>query len=251
MQRGGPVLKLELVFSNINLSEDSSLNEILNLIKRLNTDEKISGILLFLPMPGHLDSRRVINTIAPEKDVDGLGAISIGKLAAEESTEQLFSPTLNFSLKTTFLPCTPYGVMKLLEHYGIDPLKKKAVVVGKSLTVGKSLALMLLTKGATVTVCHKDTADIGAEARSADILCVAAGKPDLITVDMVKEGVVIVDIGINVLPDGRIVGDVDFEGVSQKAFCITPVPGGVGPVTIAILIKNSVISAKRIAGILD
>ena len=164
----------------------------------------------------HLDSRRVINTIAPEKDVDGLGAISIGKLAAEESTEQLFSPTLNFSLKTTFLPCTPYGVMKLLEHYGIDPLKKKAVVVGKSLTVGKSLALMLLTKGATVTVCHKDTADIGAETRSADILCVAAGKPDLITVDMVKEGVVIVDIGINVLPDGRIVGDVDFEGVSQK-----------------------------------
>lgn len=234
-----------------NLSEGSSLNEILNLIKQLNNDERISGILLFLPMPRHLDSRMIINTITPEKDVDGLGSISIGRLAAEESTEQLFSLFPDFSLKTTFLPCTPYGVMKLLEYYGINPLRKKAVVVGKSLTVGKSLALMLLAKGATVTVCHKDTADLRAETLSADVLCVAAGRPNLITMDMVKEGAVVVDIGINTLPDGRIIGDVDFEGVSQKASYITPVPGGVGPVTIAILIKNSVISAKRIAGILD
>jgi methylenetetrahydrofolate dehydrogenase (NADP+)/methenyltetrahydrofolate cyclohydrolase len=138
--------------------------------------------------------------------------------------------------------------MRLLEHYGIDPRGKKAVVVGKSLAVGKPLAMMLLVKEATVTVCHRETKDLAAETRQADIICTATGRAGLITGDMVREGSVVVDIGINVLPDGRTVGDVDFESASKKASLITPVPGGVGPVTIAIVLKNTVISAKRMVG---
>lgn len=230
------------------LPEDVSINEVLNLIKDLNGDERISGILVFLPLPKHLDARKVVNAVTPEKDVDGLGAISIGRLAAEESTPQIFLTNQDFSLSSTFLPCTPYGVIKLLDYYRIDPKGKDVVVVGKSLTVGKSLALMMLAKEATVTVCHRGTKDLPAKTKMADILCVAAGRPNLITSDMVKEGVVIVDIGINALPDGKVVGDVDFENVSKKASYITPVPSGVGPVTIAILLKNTVISARRMLG---
>ena len=137
----------------------------------------------------------------------------------------------------------------MLEHYGIDPRAKRVVIVGKSLAVGKPLAMMMLVKEATVTVCHRETRDLAAETRLADILCTAAGRPGLITADMVKEGAVVVDIGINVLPDGITVGDVDFEQVSKKASLITPVPGGVGPVTIGILLKNTVISAKRMVGV--
>jgi methylenetetrahydrofolate dehydrogenase (NADP+)/methenyltetrahydrofolate cyclohydrolase len=231
------------------LPDDTSINEILKLIKDLNNDERISGILVFLPLPKQLDARKVLNAVALEKDVDGLGAISIGRLAAEESTPQLFLPSPNFSLGSTFLPCTPYGVIKLLDYYRIDPKGKDVVIVGKSLTVGKSLALMMLAREATVTVCHRATKDLSAKTKNADILCVAAGKPKLITADMVKDGVVIIDIGINVLSDGRVVGDVDFEGVSKKASYYTPVPGGVGPVTIAILLKNTVTSARRMLGI--
>jgi methylenetetrahydrofolate dehydrogenase (NADP+)/methenyltetrahydrofolate cyclohydrolase len=138
--------------------------------------------------------------------------------------------------------------MRLLEHYGIDPKGKKAVVVGKSLAVGKPLSMMLLVKEATVTVCHRETKDLGAETRQADILCTATGRTGLISGDMVKVGAVVVDIGINLLPDGRIVGDVEFDAVSKRASLITPVPGGVGPVTIAIVLKNTVISAKRMVG---
>jgi len=190
-----------------------------------------------------------MNAIAPEKDVDGQGSISVGRLSADESTTQLFEPGFTLAAKSTFLPCTPYGVMRLLEHYGIEPKGKKAVVVGKSLAVGKPLSMMLLVKEATVTVCHRETRDLSAETRQADIICTATGRPGLITADMVKEGAVVVDIGINVLPDGRTVGDVDFEGASKKASLITPVPGGVGPVTIAIVLKNTVISAKRMVGV--
>jgi methylenetetrahydrofolate dehydrogenase (NADP+)/methenyltetrahydrofolate cyclohydrolase len=189
-----------------------------------------------------------MNAIAPEKDVDGQGSISVGRLSADESTTQLFEPGFTLAEKSTFLPCTPYGVMRLLEHYGIDPKGKKAVVVGKSLAVGKPLSMMLLVKEATVTVCHRETKDLGAETRQADILCTATGRTGLITGDMVKAGAVVVDIGINLLPDGRIVGDVEFDAVSKRASLITPVPGGVGPVTIAIVLKNTVISAKRMVG---
>lgn len=236
------------IFSR-TLPGSASLNEILNLIKSLNHDERVSGILVFMPLPRHIDTRKVVNAIAPEKDVDGQGAISVGRLSADESLAQLFEPGFSLTAKSTFLPCTPYGVMRMLEHYGVDPKGKKAVVVGKSLAVGKPLSMMLLVKEATVTVCHRETKDLGAETRQADILCTAVGRPGLITGDMVKEGAVVVDIGINVQPEGATVGDVDFEAVSKKASLITPVPGGVGPVTIAILLKNTVISAKRMVGV--
>jgi methylenetetrahydrofolate dehydrogenase (NADP+)/methenyltetrahydrofolate cyclohydrolase len=234
---------------NHTLPASVSLNELLNLVKNLNTDERVNGILIFLPLPRHIDTRKVMNAIAPEKDVDGQGSISVGRLSADESTTQLFEPGFTLAAKSTFLPCTPYGVMRLLEHYGVDPKGKKAVVVGKSLAVGKPLAMMLLVKEATVTVCHRETKDLGAETRQADIICTATGRTGLITGDMVKDGAVVVDIGINLLPDGRIVGDVDYDAVSKKASLITPVPGGVGPVTIAIVLKNTVISAKRMVGV--
>ena len=233
---------------NHTLLATATLNEILNLIKSLNNDERVNGILTFMPLPRHIDTRKVVNAIVPEKDVDGQGAIAVGRLAADESTAQLFEPGFSLAAKSTFLPCTPYGVMRLLEHYGIDPKGRKAVVVGKSLAVGKPLAMMLLAREATVAVCHRATADLAAETRQADILCTAVGRPGLITGDMVKEGAVVVDIGINVQPNGVTVGDVDFAGAAKKAGLITPVPGGVGPVTIAILLKNTVISAKRMVG---
>ncbi len=202
-----------------------------------------------MPLPRHIDTRKVVNAIVPEKDVDGQGAISVGRLSADESTSQLFEPKFTLSVRSTFLPCTPYGVMRMLEHYGIEPKGKKVVIVGKSLAVGKPLAMMMLVKEATVTVCHRETRDLGVETRQADILCTATGRPGLIKAEMVKEGAIVVDIGINVMPDGATVGDVDFEAVSRKASLITPVPGGVGPVTIAILLKNTVISAKRMVGV--
>lgn len=236
------------IFNNA-LPAAASLNEILNLVKGLNGDERVNGILVFMPLPHHIDTRTVVNAIAPEKDVDGQGAISVGRLSADESTTQLFEPGFTMTARSTFLPCTPYGVIRLLEQHGIEPKGRKAVIVGKSLAVGKPLSMMLLVKEATVTICHRETRDLAAETRQADILCTAAGKPGLITGDMVKEGAVVVDIGINVLPTGETVGDVDFPSVSANASLITPVPGGVGPVTIGILLKNTVISAKRMVGV--
>jgi methylenetetrahydrofolate dehydrogenase (NADP+)/methenyltetrahydrofolate cyclohydrolase len=236
------------IFSH-TLMSSSSLNEILNLIKTLNNDERVNGILTFMPLPRHFDTRKVVNAIAPEKDVDGQGAFSVGRLAADESTTHLFEPGFMLSNRSTFLPCTPYGVMRLLEHYGVDPKGKKVVIVGKSLAVGKPLAIMMLAKEATVTVCHRETDDLGAETRQADILCTATGRKGLLKADMVKKGAIVIDIGINVLSDGATVGDVDFDAVSKKTSMITPVPGGVGPVTIAILLKNTVISAKRMVGV--
>jgi methylenetetrahydrofolate dehydrogenase (NADP+)/methenyltetrahydrofolate cyclohydrolase len=236
------------IFNNM-LPATATLNEILNLIKGLNNDERVNGVLTFMPLPRHIDTRKVVNALAPAKDVDGQGAISVGRLAADESTAQLFEPGFTLAAKSTFLPCTPYGVMRLLEHYGIDVRGKKAVVVGKSLAVGKPLAMMLLAREATVTVCHRATHDLGAETRQADILCTAVGRPGLITGDMVKTGAVVIDIGITVLPSGLTVGDVDYDTAAKKASLITPVPGGVGPVTIAILLKNTVVSAKRMVGL--
>jgi methylenetetrahydrofolate dehydrogenase (NADP+)/methenyltetrahydrofolate cyclohydrolase len=228
------------------LPESATMNELLNTVHEINRDERIHGLLVFFPLPRRINSRKIVNLILPEKDVDGLGSIPIGKFAAEESTFQLYSdsygPVITQSLG--FLPCTPFGVIKLLEYYNVEIKGRHAVVIGKSLAVGKPLSLMLLTKEATVTICHKETKNLADMTRQADILCIAAGKPDLVTGDMIKDGAVVVDIGINVLENGRVVGDVNFESVSEKASLITPVPGGVGPVTIAMLLENTVKSAK-------
>lgn len=236
-----------------HLFEQVSVNEILNAVNTINRDERINGLLVLLPLPPRINSRRVVNEINPEKDVDGLGSLSVGKLAADESTFQIFKKGNYEALYksgaaaavSSFLPCTPFGVIRLIEHYGIHIKGKHAVVIGKSLAVGKPLSLMLLAKEATVTVCHKSTEDLVYFTKQADILCTATGIKGLIKGDMVKDSAVVVDIGINVLEDGSIVGDVDFDSVEKKASFITPVPGGVGPVTIAMLLENTVRSAQN------
>ncbi len=240
-----------IVPHEFRLPEDATLNEILNIVHSINNDERINGLLVLFPLPKRINARRVVNAILPDKDIDGLGSISVGRLAADESTFQLFR---DISEEITdgcepiisgFLPCTPLGVIRLLEYHKISIKGRHVVVIGKSLAVGKPLSLMLLAKEATVTVCHRETHDLSYFTRQADIICSATGVPGLIKENMVNDGVVVVDIGINVLSDGRIIGDVDFETVSKKASYITPVPGGVGPVTISILLENTVRSAKR------
>ncbi|MCG6552086.1 MAG: bifunctional 5,10-methylenetetrahydrofolate dehydrogenase/5,10-methenyltetrahydrofolate cyclohydrolase [Candidatus Magnetominusculus sp. LBB02] len=238
------------------LPETASLNEIINTINQLNNDERINGLLVLFPIPRRINPRRVVNAISPEKDVDGLGSISVGMFAAEESMFQIFDKDdfvggVSSAFRNRacvphgFLPCTPFGVIRLLEHYGVEIKGKNAVVIGKSLAVGKPLSLMLLAKEATVTVCHKSSADLAAHVRNADIVCAATGVPGLIKGDMIKDGAVVVDIGINIMPDGSFVGDIDFKSVAPKASLITPVPGGVGPVTIATLLENTLRSAQN------
>ncbi|MBF0343419.1 MAG: bifunctional 5,10-methylenetetrahydrofolate dehydrogenase/5,10-methenyltetrahydrofolate cyclohydrolase [Nitrospirae bacterium] len=251
---------------NINTHEyrmptSISLNEILNSIHDINRDERINGLLVIFPLPRRINPRRVVNAVLPEKDVDGLGSVSVGRLAAEESTFQIFDERFSKPandkqflpqyaehlpcMPSGFLPCTPFGVIRLLEYYGVQLQGKNAVVIGKSLAVGKPLAIMLLSKEATVSVCHKSTTNLDFYLCNADIVCSATGVSGLIKADMIKEGAVVIDIGINVLNDGRIVGDIDFEGVLKKASLVTPVPGGVGPVTIATLLENTVRSAQN------
>ncbi len=237
----------------VRLPATATVNEILNEVNRINGDERIHGLLVLMPLPGHINSRRIINQIIPEKDVDGLGAISVGRLAAEESSFQLFGAEGGNIVQRSryihaiwsFLPCTPFGVIRLLEGNQVPIRGKHVVIIGKGLAVGKPLSMMFLAKEATVTVCHKATRDLASLTRQADILCSATGRAGLITGDMVKEGAVVVDIGINVLKDGTIAGDVDFPSVSKKASLVTPVPGGVGPVTIAMLLENTLRSAQR------
>lgn len=225
--------------------DNVSMNELLNTVQSINNDERIQGLLVFFPLPKRINSRKIVNSILPEKDIDGLGSTSIGKFASEESTFQLYSKNDKSTIRSLgFLPCTPFGVIRLLEHHNVEIKGKHAVVIGKSLAVGKPLSLMLLTKEATVTTCHKETKNLAEITKQADILCVAVGKPNLINGDMVKKGVVVVDIGINLLDNGKVTGDVDFDSVAEKASLITPVPNGVGPVTIAILLENTVKSAK-------
>lgn len=233
------------------LPATSSLNEILNIVHSVNSDEKINGLLVLFPLPERINARRVVNSIVTEKDIDGLGSLSVGRLAADETTFQIFKEGAYDRLyehkfmpePTGFLPCTPFGVIKLLERYGVNFRGKHVVMIGKSLAVGKPLSMMFLAKEATVTMCHKETRDIASFIRQADIVCSATGVHGLIKGDMIKEGAVVVDIGIKILEDGKIVGDVDFESAEKKASFITPVPGGVGPVTIAILLENTVKSA--------
>lgn len=216
------------------LSADTPQAHLIGFVRALNANPAIHGILVQLPLPPHMDTRAVIEAIAPEKDVDGFHYFNVGGLVVGEPA---------------FYPCTPWGVMKMLDHEGIAVEGAHAVVVGRSTIVGKPMALLLLNAGATVTICHSKTRDLGAMTRQADILVAAVGKTRMIKADMVKPGAVVIDVGINKLADGKLAGDVDFEGVSQVASRITPVPGGVGPMTIAMLLGNTVKSAERVAGL--
>ncbi len=215
-----------------------SEQELIDKINELNQDPAIDGILVQLPLPKTFNEKRIINTIAPEKDVDGFTPINVGRMVIGEEC---------------FLPCTPYGIIKLIEFAGMDINGKHAVVVGRSNIVGKPVALLLARKqaNATVTICHTGTPDIGAFTRKADIVVVAAGRPNTVTGDMLKPGAVVIDVGVNRIVDAtrpkgfRLVGDVDYESCAQVAFAITPVPGGVGPMTITMLLFNTLESAKR------
>ena len=199
-------------------------------IERLNADPAVHGILVQLPLPRHFDVRRVLGAISIDKDVDGFHLYNVGGLVLGD---------------TVFPPCTPYGVQKMLEYENIPVEGQNVVVVGASNIVGKPMALMLMQKDATVCICHAKTRDLAQFTILADILVVAAGKPNLILPQMVRTGAVVIDVGINRLPDGRLVGDVDFEGVRQKASYISPVPGGVGPMTVTMLVYNTIESARR------
>lgn len=212
------------------LSEDVTQEEILSLIDKLNNDEKISGMIVQLPLPKHIDERAVINRIAPEKDVDAFHPENVGKIMIG-----------NYG----FLPCTPAGIMELLEEYRIETKGKNAVVIGRSNIVGKPMSMLLVNKDATVTVCHSKTQNLAEITKKADILVVAIGKAKFVTGDMVKDGAVVVDVGMDRDENGKLCGDVDFESVAPKASYITPVPGGVGPMTRAILMKNAVTAEEN------
>jgi len=213
-----------------DLPHSATQTELLALIERLNADDAIDGILVQVPLPDHIDERVVIEAISPEKDVDGFHPYNVGRLA-------LRNPLMR--------PCTPYGVIRLLERCGISMKGMHAVIVGASNLVGRPMALELLLAGATVTVCHRFTRDLKAHVESADLLVVAVGKPRLIPGEWVKPGAVVVDVGINRMPDGKLVGDIQFDAACERASWITPVPGGVGPMTVAILMKNTLESSLR------
>jgi methylenetetrahydrofolate dehydrogenase (NADP+)/methenyltetrahydrofolate cyclohydrolase len=227
----------------IRLPASTSQEELLALVGRLNADESVHGILVQMPLPKQIDPDTVIRHILPEKDVDGFHPVNVGKLLIGQTDG--------------FAPCTPSGVQRMLVHYGVQTSGAECVVVGRSTIVGKPMAALMVQSGpgadATVTICHSRTRDLAAHTRRADILIVAAGRARMITADMVKPGAVVIDVGMNRIPDAstksgtRLVGDVDFEGVRQVASLITPVPGGVGPMTIAMLLRNTVRSAQRLA----
>lgn len=210
------------------LSGETSEDELLELVNRLNNDEKIHGILVQLPLPDHIDDSKILRAVSPAKDVDGFHPENVGLLV---------------SGNPRFVSCTPYGIIKMLDYYGIDPKGKEAVVVGRSNIVGKPVSMLLLHRHATVTICHSRTRDLGEVTRRADILVAAIGRANMITEDMVRERAVVIDVGINRKDDGKLTGDVDFDKVSQKASYITPVPGGVGPMTITMLLWNTLESA--------
>jgi len=215
---------------NIHLPDTSDEATLLGQIEVLNRDPRIHGILVQLPLPRGLSAERVQEAISPLKDVDGFHPTNAGLLSTGHPR---------------FVPCTPLGVMKLLEHEGVTLEGRHAVVVGRSNIVGKPMALLLLQKGATVTICNSKTPDLGSMTRQAEILVVAAGRPKLISAEMVMRGAIVIDVGINRLADGKLAGDVDFQSVLGTASRITPVPGGVGPMTIAMLLENTIASAER------
>ena len=235
----------ELGFHSIQDSqpEDISEEELLSLIDKYNNDPEIDGILVQLPLPKHIDESKILYAINPDKDVDGFHPVNVGKMVIGEPC---------------FLPCTPHGILEMLIRSGVETSGAEVVVVGRSNIVGKPIANLMLQKrdggNATVTICHTRTKDMAFHTRRADILIVAAGRPKVITADMVKDGVVVIDVGVNRIgktPEGKAVlcGDVDFDAVKEKASAITPVPGGVGPMTITMLMKNTVQAAKTRAGV--
>ncbi|MCH5205098.1 MAG: bifunctional methylenetetrahydrofolate dehydrogenase/methenyltetrahydrofolate cyclohydrolase FolD [Oscillospiraceae bacterium] len=211
------------------LPEETTMKELLELIDTLNNDKNVNGILVQLPLPKQLDEKAVIERISPQKDVDAFHETNVGKIMIG-----------NYS----FLPCTPAGCMELIHSTGISVSGKECVVIGRSNIVGKPMAMLLLHENGTVTVCHSRTKNLAEVCRRADILVAAVGKPNFVTADMVKEGAVVIDVGINRLENGKLCGDVKFDEVSEKAGWITPVPGGVGPMTIAVLMKNTLTAAK-------
>ena len=216
------------------LSADTTQEELLALVDKLNNDDKVNGILVQLPLPKHLDEKAVINSISPEKDVDAFHPVNVGKIMIGEYS---------------FLPCTPAGIMELIASTGVEIKGKECVVVGRSNIVGKPMSMLLLHVSGTVTICHSKTNDLAEHCRKADILVVAVGVPKLVTGDMIKEGAVVIDVGMNRLENGKLCGDVDFDSAKEKASFITPVPGGVGPMTIAMLMKNTLTAAKIKHGI--
>ena len=211
------------------LPEETTESELLELINKLNNDDRIDGILCQLPLPKHIDENVIINNIAPNKDVDAFHPVNVGKIMIGDYS---------------FLPCTPAGVMELIASTGVDVKGKECVVVGRSNIVGKPMSMLLLHKSGTVTICHSKTKDLKAECKRADILVAAVGVPNLIKGDMIKEGAVVIDVGMNRLENGKLCGDVEFETASKVASYITPVPGGVGPMTIAMLMQNTLTAAK-------
>ncbi|MBR3900143.1 MAG: bifunctional methylenetetrahydrofolate dehydrogenase/methenyltetrahydrofolate cyclohydrolase FolD [Ruminococcus sp.] len=216
------------------LDENTTQEQLLDLVNVLNRDDRVNGILVQLPLPKHIDEKAIINAISPEKDVDAFHPENVGKIMIGEYS---------------FLPCTPAGVMRLIESTGVDISGKKCVVVGRSNIVGKPQAMLLLQKNGTVTICHSRTQNLKEECKAADILVVAIGRAKFITGDMIKEGAVVIDVGMDRDENGKLCGDVDFESAEKVAGYITPVPGGVGPMTIAMLMKNTLTAAKQQAGI--
>lgn len=212
------------------LSEETTNKELLDLINKLNNDESVNGILCQLPLPKHLDEKTVIESISPDKDVDAFHPVNVGRIMTGDYD---------------FLPCTPAGIMEMLDYENIDICGKNCVVIGRSNIVGKPMSMLLLHRNGTVTICHSKTKDLKSICASADILVAAVGRANFVTADMVKEGAVVIDVGINRLNNGKLCGDVDFTNVEPKASFITPVPGGVGPMTIATLMKNTLTAAKK------
>ncbi len=211
------------------LPAETTQDELISLVKKLNADERVDGILCQLPLPEHIDEKAVIDNISPDKDVDAFHPVNVGRIMIGDYR---------------FLPCTPAGVMELIASTGVEVKGKECVVVGRSNIVGKPMAMLLLHNSGTVTVCHSKTKDLAEHCRKADILVAAVGVPKLITGDMIKDGAVVIDVGVNRLENGKLCGDVDFESAKEKASYITPVPGGVGPMTIAMLMKNTLAAAK-------
>ena len=211
------------------LKEETTQDELLELIDKLNADKEINGILVQLPLPKHLDETEVLNRIDSKKDVDGFHPMNVGKMMIGEET---------------FLPCTPAGIVELIKRTGVEITGKECVVIGRSNIVGKPMAMLMLKENATVTIAHSRTKDLKEVTKRADILIVAIGKPKFITADYVKEGAVVIDVGIHRNEDNKLCGDVDFDSVSEKTYAITPVPGGIGPMTVTMLLANCVRSAK-------
>lgn len=228
--------EIGIIYEEYLLEDTISQNDLVHLIQKLNKDETINGILLQSPIPSNLDINEAFKTISADKDVDGFNPINVGKLVLNQDT---------------FVSCTPYGIMKMFEEYNIDLCGKNVVILGRSNIVGKPLISCCLNKNATVTVCHSKTNSLKEITTKADVLISAIGKVNFVTVDMIKNEAVVIDVGINRLENGKITGDVDFDNVKEKASYITPVPGGVGPMTIAMLMNNVIKATRRQNGMID